>query len=164
LLDIERIRKLVEMMVDNDLVEISLRDGDEEVSLRRPQVGVPGSLPQFSGGPYPWSPANPGGPAAPEVQPTAPPAESPAEQNPDEDLVEIASPMVGTFYSASDPESPPFVDVGTRVSRGMVVCILEAMKVFNEIKAEVSGTIERILVKNADAVEFGQPLFLVRPG
>jgi len=71
--------------------------------------------------------------------------------------------MVGTFYTASDPESPAFVVVGSAVQVGMVVCILEAMKVFNEIKSEVAGTIERILVKNADPVEFGQPLFMVRP-
>ena len=71
--------------------------------------------------------------------------------------------MVGTFYAAADPESPPFVEVGTPIQAGHVVCILEAMKVFNEIKAEVAGIIERILVKNAQAVEYGQPLFLVRP-
>jgi acetyl-CoA carboxylase biotin carboxyl carrier protein len=71
--------------------------------------------------------------------------------------------MVGTFYSASDPEAPPFVSVGTEVEPDTAVCIIEAMKVFNEIKSEVSGTIERILVQNQQAVEFGQPLMLVRP-
>ena len=71
--------------------------------------------------------------------------------------------MVGKFYAAPDPEAAPFVHVGSRVAVGTVVCILEAMKVFSEIKAEVGGTIERMLVKNAEAVEFGQPLFLVRP-
>ena len=71
--------------------------------------------------------------------------------------------MVGTFYSAPDPESPPFVKAGQDIHAGMVVCILEAMKVFNEIKSEVAGTIERVLVKNAQPVEYAQPLFLVRP-
>jgi acetyl-CoA carboxylase biotin carboxyl carrier protein len=147
-------------MVSNDLVEISLRDGDEEVNLRRPNTGAFSSMANSSN---PWAAS--GNPLPPP--PTDVPANSTsgpaAGADSDAELIEIPSPMVGTFYSASDPESPPFVDVGTRVHSGMVVCILEAMKVFNEIKAEVSGTVERILVKNAEAVEFGQPLFLVRP-
>ena len=79
------------------------------------------------------------------------------------ELLTIKSPMVGSFYSASDPDSPPFVEVGSQVTPSTVVCILEAMKVFSEIKAEVSGTIEKILATNSQAVEYGQPLFLVRP-
>ena len=79
------------------------------------------------------------------------------------DFMEIHSPMVGTFYARPDPESPQFVQVGSRVDASTVVCILEAMKVFSEIKAETSGTIERVLVKDGEAVEYGQPLFLVRP-
>ena len=71
--------------------------------------------------------------------------------------------MVGTFYSASDPDAAPYVSVGQQIQAGMVVCILEAMKVFNEIKSEIAGTVERILVTNAQPVEYGQPLFLVRP-
>ena len=71
--------------------------------------------------------------------------------------------MVGTFYAASNPDSPPFVSVGTTIGPGKPVCIIEAMKIFNEIKAECSGVIQRVLVKNGDAVEFGQTLFLVKP-
>jgi len=149
-------------MVSNDLVEISLRDGDEEVNLRRPNTGGPGGLSSLTGSHNPWAVAQ--SPLPPPTDQSAGPSSGAAPaREPEIELIEIASPMVGTFYSASDPESPPFVDIGTRVHGGMVVCILEAMKVFNEIKAEVSGTIERILVKNAEAVEFGQPLFLVRP-
>jgi acetyl-CoA carboxylase biotin carboxyl carrier protein len=149
-------------MVSNDLVEISLRDGDEEVNLRRPNTGGLGGLSSMTGSQNPWAVAH--APLSPPMDLSAGPLSGAvARREPEIELIEIASPMVGTFYSASDPESPPFVDVGTRVHGGMVVCILEAMKVFNEIKAEVSGTIERILVKNAEAVEFGQPLFLVRP-
>jgi acetyl-CoA carboxylase biotin carboxyl carrier protein len=81
----------------------------------------------------------------------------------DAGLVAIKSPMVGTLYIAPDPESPPFVTEGARVSPTSVVCIVEAMKVFNEIKAEVSGTIKKVLVKNEEPVEFGQPLFMVKP-
>ena len=145
------------MMVANDLVEISLRDGEEEVNLRRPNTRVVEAAPIVT---MPPAVANPGATAtAPAVVPETPPLS--AED--DTELVEIASPMVGTFYAAPDPNSSPFITVGQQIQVGMVVCILEAMKVFNEIKAEVAGTIERILVKDAEPVEYGQPLFLVRP-
>jgi len=78
-------------------------------------------------------------------------------------LVKIESPMVGTFYTASNPEAAPFVKPGDQVTEDSVVCIIEAMKIFNEIKAETTGTIQRVLVKNGEPVEFGQPLFLVKP-
>lgn len=151
MLDIEKIRELVEMMVANDLVEISLRDGEEEVNLRRPG-GTAGEVL-----------VNPDSGVSSAAALSAPARgllPGPTEESP---LAEIVSPMVGTFYSAVDPESEPLVRVGAQVQPGMVVCILEAMKVFNEIKSEVAGTIERILAKNAQAVEYGQPLFLVRP-
>jgi acetyl-CoA carboxylase biotin carboxyl carrier protein len=158
LLDIEKIRELVSMMVANDLVEVSLRDGTEEINLRRPQPGSPGPAGLWT---------------APAINTAMPPTSiggpantvglAPVVKAEDHNLIEITSPMVGTFYAAPDPETPSFVQVGSPVHPGLVVCILEAMKVFNEIKAEVSGTIERILVRNAQAVEYGQPLFLVRP-
>jgi acetyl-CoA carboxylase biotin carboxyl carrier protein len=152
LLDIEKIRQLVEMMVSNDLVEMTLRDGELEVKLRRPNTN-PGADPSVSVRPV-----------TPAAATAANPAPSPAAEEVEEDvdLVAIKSPMVGTFYSAPDPESSPFVQVGVQVAPGTVVCILEAMKVFSEIKAEIAGMIERILVKNGEAVEYGQPLFLVR--
>ena len=143
------------MMVTNDLVEISLRDGEEEVNLRRPNTRAAEAAPIVAVQPQLANPSAPAMPPAVEAPPT--PEEDETE------LVEIASPMVGTFYTASDPNSSAFVSVGQQIQVGMVVCILEAMKVFNEIKAEVTGTIERILVKNAEPVEYGQPLFLVRP-
>jgi acetyl-CoA carboxylase biotin carboxyl carrier protein len=153
LLDIEKIRQLIEMMVANDLVEISLRDGDLQVNLKRPHEGhAAAGYAATSAAPAPTPIAVPI-PAVPTV----------TTSGVDDDLVEINSPMVGTFYVAPDPESQPFVQVGSRVSPGTIVCMLEAMKTFSEIKAEIAGTIERILVKNMQAVEFGQPLFLVRP-
>jgi acetyl-CoA carboxylase biotin carboxyl carrier protein len=79
-------------------------------------------------------------------------------------LIAIVSPMVGTFYAAPSPTAPPYVQVGSRVSSGQVVCIIEAMKLMNEIEAEISGTIAEVLVQNEQPVEFNQPLFLVRPG
>jgi acetyl-CoA carboxylase biotin carboxyl carrier protein len=100
------------------------------------------------------SAAAPAGGAAPAA---------PKAADSDAGLIAIESPMVGTFYSAANPDSPPFAAAGAKITPSTVVCLIEAMKVFNEIKAEKSGTIERVLVKNGDAVEFGQKLFLVRP-
>jgi acetyl-CoA carboxylase biotin carboxyl carrier protein len=158
LFETDKIRQLVEMMVKNDLVEISLRDGDVEVNLRRPN---PSSMPavQVSHAPLVST-------AQPPL--TAPPPsgglpEEAVPSEPDEDMVEIRSPMVGTFYTKPSPDTPTFVSVGSSVGPDTVVCIVEAMKVFNEIKAETTGTIEKILAPNESAVEFGQPLFLVRP-
>jgi len=155
LLDIDKIQRLIRMMVENDLVEVSLRDGEEEVNLRRPggtvvqQVAAPVAAPMLP-------------PQALEAPPPAA-ASQPQTDDKEADLVTIDSPMVGTFYTASDPDSPALVTVGSSVSPGTLICIVEAMKVFNEIKAEVAGVIEKILVKNEQAVEFGQPLFAVRP-
>ena len=78
-------------------------------------------------------------------------------------MVNVESPMVGTFYSKANPDAEPFVSIGTHVTPDTVVCLLEAMKIFNEIKADASGTVERVLVASGDAVEFGQPLFVLRP-
>ncbi len=155
MLDIDKIRQLVDMMIANDLTEISLRDGDMEVSLRRPTAGA-GDVARAAaaaGSPNPTT-----APAGPHLS-----SQASAAKEPDQKMLEIKSPMVGTFYTAHDPTSPPFVEVGSRVDSNTVVCILEAMKVFNEIKAEVTGTIEKVLVKNEQPVEYGQPLFLVRP-
>ena len=144
------------MMVANDLVEISLRDGDVEVNLRRPTASAGDVAPAVTA--RPASP-NPTG----EAGIVTLPAEGPAADEQEVEYVEIKSPMVGTFYAAPDPDSPPFVQLGSTVNPSTVVCIVEAMKVFNEIKAELSGTIQKILVKNEEPIEYGQPLFLVRP-
>ncbi len=153
-MDIDKVQRLIEVMVENDLVEISIRDGDVEVNLRRPSASSPPVSQSLS----PACPSLPDGNPGPGVADTA---GSNIAADADE-FVEIKSPMVGTFYASADPDAPPFVQSGAKVMPSTVVCLLEAMKVFSEIKAEVSGTIERILVKNAEAVEYGQPLFLVR--
>ena len=159
-MDVDKIKELVRLMVDNDLAEISLRDGTEEVNLKRPGVNASPTAP-------PVVDATPLAPAIPSVPPAPGPAEAPPPEEPapaaDEGLVPIRSPMVGTYYSSPDPDSPPFVQAGTQVTPETVVCIVEAMKVFNEIKAELSGTVVKVLVKNEDAVEYGQELYLVRP-
>jgi acetyl-CoA carboxylase biotin carboxyl carrier protein len=156
LLDIQKIKQLIKMMVENDLSEMALRDGEEEIKLRRPGslVETPGVPP---GAVVVSSATTEGGP----VDTAA--GEEGANTGEESELLEIKSPMVGTFYSGPDPESPPFVEMGSPVQSETVVCIVEAMKVFNEIKAEVAGTIDRILVQNEQPIEYGQALFLVRP-
>ncbi len=154
-MDVKEIKKLIDLMVKNDLRELEIRDGDCRVSLKRgPGEGVPGvTLGQVQ----PVSLA--------AVQPAK--GNSPGEQAEasavGEELKSIVSPMVGTFYQAANPESEPFVQVGDSVTADTVVCIVEAMKVMNEIKAGLAGTIEKVLASNGEAVEFGQPMFHVRP-
>ncbi len=150
--DLRKIRRLVELMEEHDLGEIDLRQGELRVKLRR-------------GSPVLESETRRLGPqAAPlvAIQPATPPdpvrASAPAEA---EQIVVIKSPMVGTFYAAPDPDSPPFVKVGDHVGPETTVCIVEAMKVFNQIPAEVSGKIVAVLGENGEPVEFGQPLFKV---
>jgi acetyl-CoA carboxylase biotin carboxyl carrier protein len=151
--DLERLKTLVEMMESHGLTEISLRRGDEHWRLRRGPHEVMQMVPS---GPYPGH--------MPHPAPPAPgPAPEPAGAQQD-GAIHIKSPTVGTFYSAPSPDDPPFVQVGSRVQPDTIVCIVEAMKVFNQIPSEVSGTIVEVLVKNGDSIEFGQPLFKVRPG
>jgi acetyl-CoA carboxylase biotin carboxyl carrier protein len=160
-MDIEHIRSLVELMVANDLSRVEIREGETHILLRRGQPFVAlgdSAAPPAASLIVPPSPANPAGAAHAAQGPTSPPAvaEGAAETF-------IRSPMVGTFYASPDPESPAFVKVGDSVGPESVVCLVEAMKVFNEIKAERSGRISRILVKNAQAVEYDQPLFALTP-
>ncbi|MEX2140313.1 MAG: acetyl-CoA carboxylase biotin carboxyl carrier protein [Pirellulales bacterium] len=148
--DVKKVRRLVELMKEHDLAEIDLRQGEQRIRLRR------GTEPIVAGGgSVSYAP-----PTASTVSSAAtsavgvPPAE-------DVDLQVIKSPMVGTFYTAANPESPPFVKVGDHVGPESIVCIIEAMKVFNEIPAEVSGQVAAVLVENGAPVEYGQPLFKV---
>ncbi|MBX3390644.1 MAG: acetyl-CoA carboxylase biotin carboxyl carrier protein [Phycisphaeraceae bacterium] len=157
MIDPNKLKDLIKLMVDNDLTEIDLQDDKETVTIRRGQPPV-ASVPMMYA---------PHAPAAAASAPSAPVASSASAPAPaissDAGLIAIESPMVGTFYSAANPDSAPFVTAGAKVSPATVVCLIEAMKVFNEIKAEKGGTIERVLVKSGEAVEFGQKLFLVRP-
>jgi len=154
MIDIDRLRQLVDLMVEHDLTEVDVSDEDQSITIKRGAGGAFQVFPQTQA--HAAQPAS-GAPAAQGQD--APPAKGSA----DDGLVPIESPMVGTFYSAPDPDSPEFASAGSSVTADSVVCLVEAMKVFNEIKAEVAGTIERVCVKNGDAVEFGQPLFMVRP-
>ena len=147
--DVHVIGQLVALMSEHDLSEIHLRQGGASIRLRRgapaPGMTIPAPLP-----------AAPASSLAPPTSaaPTGP-------ERPLRRLHEIKSPVVGTFYSRPNPESPPYVTVGSRVTPTTVVCQVEAMKIFNEIQAECSGVIEEILVENQQAVEYNQVLFRV---
>ena len=162
MLDIRKLKELIRLMVENELTEIDLKDEKETVSLRREGSQAP--VVQVS--PAPAAPAPVAAPAAAPAPAAPAPAPAPASEPSPADtsnLEQITSPMVGTFYSAAKPESPAFANVGDTVTADTTICIVEAMKIFNEIKAEQSGVIEKVLVSNGDSVEFGQALFLVRP-
>ncbi|TWT36193.1 Acetyl-CoA biotin carboxyl carrier [Posidoniimonas corsicana] len=151
--DVRKVRKLVELMDEHDLAEIVLQQGEQKMKLRRgPEQGTLTGVPAPAYMPAPAAPAPapaaPGGPA-----PAAPAAEA-APSGP-----VIKSPMVGTFYASPNPESGAFVKVGDQVGPETIICIVEAMKVFNEIPAECSGKIAAVLVEDGASVEFGQPLF-----
>ncbi len=153
--DVRKIRRLVELMKEHDLSEIDLRQGDMRIQLRRggELVGAGGVFQAGAAAPVlPPAPAEPSERAAPA------PAASPST---DEHTALIHSPMVGTFYAAPDPDSTAYVKVGDTVSPETTVCIVEAMKVFNEIQAEVAGKIVAVLVENGEPVEYGQPMFKV---
>ncbi len=156
MIDIRKLKELVRLMVENDLTELNLQDKEETVTVKRGFAAAPVVH---------HAPASRGVEGAGEDSP----APAAAQQTPaaggdgDAGLVAITSPMVGTFYAAANPDSPAFVNPGTAISTETTVCMIEAMKVFNEIKAETTGVVERVLVTNGQAVEYGQKLFLIRP-
>jgi acetyl-CoA carboxylase biotin carboxyl carrier protein len=153
MIDIKTLKQLIKLMRENDLSELDLKDQDEQVTLKRGTGG------QIIAAPALLAPPTTSAPAASSGD-----GETTTEADPDDGLVAIKSPMVGTFYSGPSPDTDPFASVGTIVGPDTVVCLIEAMKVFQEIKPEdVAGTIEKILVSSGEAVEHGQPLFLVRP-
>jgi len=159
--DIRKIKKLIELLEDSSLTEIEIVEGEESVRLSR---GSPGGVAMMPPAINPnvhaaaWS-----APASP-AQSVAAPAEAVAAEEepavPEGELVR--APMVGTFYSASSPETDVFVSLGQQVKEGETMCIIEAMKMFNQIEAETSGTVVAILVENGQPVEFDQPLFVIR--
>ena len=152
-MDVTLLERIVKLMAANDLNTVDVRDGDKRVILKRGLAYVAsGAMPM----PVHHAPAP--AQASGNSAPTAP-----AATDEEAGLVPIKSPMVGTFYSAPSPDAKAFVSVGTRVDEETDVCVIEAMKVFNNIKAETSGTIAKIVVTNGQTVEFGQTLFLVKP-
>jgi len=149
--DVRKIRRLVELMKEYELSEMELKQGEMQIQLRRTESAA--------AVPAPTVPATSAVPPPTAAAPAASAAEAEAEDS--SHVVAIKSPMVGTFYAAPDPDSPPYVKVGDHVGPDTTVCIVEAMKVFNQIPAEVAGKIVAALVDNGESVEFGQPLFRV---
>jgi len=156
MIDIRKLKELVRLMVENDLSELDLKDQQETVTIKRGASGA-AAAPYVQHAP---AVVAQGAPAAVADEDAAP--ASAAAASDDAGLVAVTSPMVGTFYTSPNPDSPAFVNVGAAVGPDTTVCLIEAMKVFNEIKAEVSGTIERVLVESGKPVEYGQKMFLVR--
>jgi acetyl-CoA carboxylase biotin carboxyl carrier protein len=150
MIDQKRLKELIKLMVANDLTELDLQSKDERVTLKRGAAGE--SVQRVQALPAPAPAAE-----APVVAAAA--AES---ADGSADVAAIRSPMVGTFYAAPSPDAKPFVSAGDVVEPDSVVCIIEAMKVFNEIKAETAGVIDKVLVDNGHAVEFDEPLFQIK--
>jgi len=148
-MDTKKLRALVQILEGTDVSFFEWKSGDERWTLRRGPAGE--VVTQQVAAPPP-------APAPAPAQEAAPPASAPAPEG-----VQVCSPFVGTFYRAPSPGMAPFVDVGSRVSPGDALCIVEAMKLMNEIEAEAGGVITAILVRNGDAVEYGQPLFEIAP-
>ncbi|WP_442481230.1 acetyl-CoA carboxylase biotin carboxyl carrier protein [Aeoliella sp. SH292] len=146
--DVRKVRRLVELMNEHELAEIDLRQADQRIRLRKGGEPIVTAIPAA---PAPAAPA-----AAPAPAAGAPAAAAPA---PAATGKVIKSPIVGTFYASPSPDAAAFVKVGDQVGPDTVVCIVEAMKVFNEVPAEMSGKIVAVLVETGDAVEYGQPLF-----
>lgn len=148
-MELKKVKELIDIMKENDLVELEVVDGDSKVHLKRPGAVMPmmNSMPM----------------AAPMAAPAAPAADASAPAADDDKLIKVTSPIVGTFYQAPSPDAKPYVKAGDKVQPDTVVCIVEAMKVMNEIKAEATGTVVEVLCKDGQAVEFGQVLFKLRP-
>ncbi|MDB5385561.1 MAG: acetyl-CoA carboxylase, biotin carboxyl carrier protein [Planctomycetaceae bacterium] len=158
-LDLERLRELITLMEKHDLSEVDLQNGEQRCRLRRgPQnVSVVSGAQHYAPPQY----AAPAVQAAPQQTgtPAAPAAAVPINDG----SILIKSPTVGTFYLSPSPDDPPFVKIGATVKPDTVVCLIEAMKVYNQITADLTGTVTEVLVGNAEPVEFGQPLFRIKP-
>jgi len=160
-METKEIQKLIDFIAQSGLDEVNIETNELKIKVKRygsapvvytstPQASAPATSPVQSA-----SVAQPGNSAPAETGAVSDPAAS--------NLITIKSPMIGTFYRASSPETPSFVSIGDEIKPGKVVCVIEAMKLFNEIESEISGKIVKILVENATPVEFDQPLFLVEP-
>ncbi len=158
-MDIKQIQELIKFVHKSGVNEVSIEEKDFKITIKTNQAPtvvnatIPAAAPVAAPAPQVSAPAPA---AAPAATPAAPAAD-------DSKLITIKSPMIGTFYRSSSPDKPVFVNVGDEIKPGQVLCIVEAMKLFNEIEAEVSGRIVKVLIDNASPIEYDQPLFLVEP-
>lgn len=160
-MDIKQIQELIKFVHKSGVNEVSIEEKDFKITIKTNQAPtvvnatIPAATPVATAAPQVSAPA-----PAPAAVPAATPAAPAADES---KLITIKSPMIGTFYRSSSPDKPVFVNVGDEIKPGQVLCIVEAMKLFNEIEAEVSGRIVKVLVDNASPIEYDQPLFLVEP-
>ncbi|MDR2220202.1 MAG: acetyl-CoA carboxylase biotin carboxyl carrier protein [Methylobacillus sp.] len=155
-MDLRKLKKLIDLVEESGIAELELTEGEEKVRIsRNPAGGNQSQFMPYMQAPMMQMPAQPAAPAA------APVADAPAAAAPAIEGHVVKSPMVGTFYRAPSPDAKAFVDVGSSVSAGDTLCIIEAMKLLNEIEADHSGTIKAILVENGQPVEYGEPLFII---
>ena len=148
-MDIRKVKKLIELLEESGIAEIEIHEGEESVRVSR---HGPGATQVFHGTAMPVPP--------PAAQEPARPAGEPVQEEPEGHLVR--APMVGIFYRSAAPGRPAFVETGQRVHKGDIICIIEAMKIMNQIEADAAGVVTRIMVENGDPVEYGQPLFVIR--
>ncbi len=153
-MDIRKVKKLIELLDESGIAEIEITEGEESVRISRYAAGAPAApvVTQMAV-PAPAAPENPATAAAP--------APAPAPVEAEEDGFEVVAPMVGTFYSSSSPGAAPYIQVGDRVNEGDTLCIIEAMKMMNQIEADVSGVVKSIRVQNGEPVEYGQTLIVI---
>jgi acetyl-CoA carboxylase biotin carboxyl carrier protein len=147
-MDIRKVKKLIELLDESGIAEIEITEGEESVRISRYSQNAPVAAPVAAAAPI----------AAPAAAPSAAPA---APVEPEEDGFEVTAPMVGTFYAASSPGAAPYVQVGDRVNEGDTLCIIEAMKMMNQIETDVSGVVKSIRLQNGEPVEFGQTLIVI---
>ncbi|MBT8089932.1 MAG: acetyl-CoA carboxylase biotin carboxyl carrier protein [Gammaproteobacteria bacterium] len=150
-MDIRKVKKLIELLDESGIAEIEITEGEESVRISRYSQHAPVAAPV----------AAPAVAAAPAAAPVAANTEAVAPVEVEDDGYEVASPMVGTYYAASSPGAAPYVQVGDRVNEGDTLCIIEAMKMMNQIESDVSGVIKSIRIQNGEPVEFGQTLFVI---
>ena len=154
-MDIRKVKKLIELLDESGIAEIEITEGEEAVRISRYPTGA-------AAAPAPaYAPPPPAAPASQASAPASAQPSEPATAPPEEDGFQIKAPMVGTYYSASSPGAAAYVQVGDRVSEGDTLCIIEAMKMMNQIEADVSGVIKSIRVQNGEPVEYGQTLFVI---
>jgi acetyl-CoA carboxylase biotin carboxyl carrier protein len=154
--DIEDLKQLIEFLKENQVAEFDLDRGDMKIRLKFGQAAAPAMAPLIANVPLVT------GTALPAAAPAAAPAPAPAAE-PESELHIVKSPIVGTYYGSPSPGAAPFVSPGDHVEKGQVICIVEAMKLMNEIESDADGEVVRCLVTNGQAVEYGQPLFSIRP-
>ncbi len=155
-MDIRKVKKLIELLEESGISELEISEGEESVRIsRHPRVSMAAA--PAAAGPLPSQPA----PLAPAAPVSAKPATAAGEHKPRNDDQTITSPMVGTYYSASAPGAKSFVEIGQEIKVGQILCIIEAMKMMNQIESDKAGRVTAILAKNGDPVEFGQPLFII---